>query len=62
MESLDTWEKIVVGGMAIALILLLRPGFKGAFRHSQQAPKDWVGLLVPLVFVALLVAVLIMLV
>ncbi|MDH3280343.1 MAG: hypothetical protein OEQ18_04340 [Gammaproteobacteria bacterium] len=61
MESLETWEKIVLAGMALALILLLRPGLKGAFRQSQQGPKDWMGLLVPLVFVVLFVAILILL-
>lgn len=61
MESLETWEKLLLGGMALALILLLRPGLKSVFRQSQEAPKDWWGLLIPLLFVALFVAVLMVL-
>ncbi len=61
MESLETWEKLVLGGMAVALMLLMRPGLKDLFRRSHEAPKDWSGLFLPLGLVIFFVVVLVLL-
>lgn len=63
MESLETWEKLLIGALAVLLIFLLRPGLREAFRQSKEArERDWIGLLVPLIIVVLFVVLLIMMV
>ena len=63
MESLETWEKLLLGALALLLIFVLRPGLREAFRQSKEAKeRDWAGLLVPLIMVVLFVVLLIMMV
>jgi len=56
----ELWEQILLGGLAILLIFLFRPGIKAALERSRQAEKDWKGALIPIglvvVFVVLLIA------
>ncbi len=58
---METWEKILVGGLAVLLVFLFRPGIKAALEQSREAEtKDWKGLLIPIgavvLFVILLIA------
>ncbi len=63
MESLDTWEILLLGALAVLLVFMLRPGLRQAFRQSKEATdRDWAGLLVPLLVVVLFVVLLIMMV
>lgn len=62
MEPLALWEKLLLGVLAVGLILLVRPGLKQALAQSQEAEKDWKGLLIPLALVVLFVLLLISLV
>lgn len=60
---METWEKLLVGALAILLIFLFRPGLKEAFRRSREATeKDWAGLILPLIAVIAFVVLLIYLV
>jgi hypothetical protein len=53
------WEQILLGGLAVLLIFLFRPGIKAALERSRQAEKDWKGALIPIGLVALFVILLI---
>jgi hypothetical protein len=59
MESLELWEKLALGAVAIGAIFLFRPGIKAALQQSREAEKDWKGVLVPLALVVLFVILLI---
>lgn len=48
-------ENLILGGLALLLILIMKPGIKAALARSKQAPADWPGVLMPLVFVVLFV-------
>jgi hypothetical protein len=56
----ELWEQILLGGLAILIIFLFRPGIKAALERSREAEKDWKGALIPIglvvVFVVLLIA------
>lgn len=60
MEEMALWEKLLLAGAALALVLLMRPSIKAAFEHSKNAPKDWAGVLLPIgavvIFVIFLIA------
>ncbi len=62
---METWE-IVLTGIAAALITMwFLPGIRSQLqqqRENADQPKDWKGALMPLVFVALFVALLLSLV
>jgi len=62
MEQPNTWEALLVGIIAIALIFLFRPGIKKAFEQSKAAEKDWKSVLIPIAAVVLFVILLISLV
>jgi hypothetical protein len=49
------WTKIGLGAIALAILVFVAPGLKGALRQSQEAEKDWKGLLVPIALVVLFV-------
>jgi cbb3-type cytochrome oxidase subunit 3 len=56
VESVQTWEIILLGAIALLVILWFRPGIKAAFERSRHAEKkDWQGALIPLVVVMLFV-------
>ena len=46
-----TWEKILLGVLALLIILWFFPGVKTMMRESQEAPKDWPAVIVPLIAV-----------
>lgn len=59
---MGTWEKLLIGALALGLLFWFYPGVKAMTERSRQAPSDWPAVIVALVFVLLVVAVLIALV
>lgn len=55
METLSTWEALILGALAILLIFWMGPGIKATWGQSKNAQMDWPGLLWPLAFVVLFV-------
>ncbi len=62
MQQPPLWEILMAGALAVLVIFLFRPGLTAAFERSRQAPKDWLGVIIPLVAVVLFVLLLIRLV
>lgn len=57
-----TWEIILAGAFAILVTLWFMPGLRESMKRSKEnadQPKDWRGLLFPLLFVVLFVMLLI---
>lgn len=56
-----TWEKILLGVLALLVILWFFPGVKTMMKQSQEAPRDWAAVLWPIAavvgFVIFLIAV-----
>jgi len=54
------WTKIGLAAIALVILVLWAPGLKKALQQSQEAEKDWKGILIPIgvvvLFVILLVA------
>jgi len=44
------------GAMILVFLMLFGRGLPGLFKRSQEAPKDWAGLMFPLLFVIGIVA------
>jgi hypothetical protein len=59
MQTLSTWENVLLGALALLVIFWMKPGLKAALERSKTAKTDWPGLLVPLVLVVLFVMALI---
>jgi len=48
---------MIAGGIAIVVFLMFfGRGLPAMFKRSEEAPKDWQGLLFPLLFVVVIVA------
>lgn len=62
MSELSTWELVLVSAMVILVLFWFGPGIKATLAQSQQAEKDWVGLMIPILAVVLFVLFLIMMV
>lgn len=63
MDPLETWEKVLLGIGAAALVVWFWPGVKASLQQSQEAKdKDWRSAVVALALVVLFVVVLIALV
>lgn len=60
--QLALWESVLLGLMAIGLVFWMGPGIKATLERSQTAPKDWLGVLLPLSAVVLFVIFLVMMV
>ena len=60
--DLPLWQKLLLGALALLVVFLFFPGVKQAFKMSEEAPKDWPAVLVPLGLVVLFVILLISLV
>ncbi len=52
---METWEQILVGVFGLLVLLWFFPGIKPMLEKSKEAPKDWMGLLVPIALVVALV-------
>lgn len=56
MQSMATWEIILLGIVLVLVLLWVRPGIRAAFRQSREAEhKDWAGVLLPIAAVLLFV-------
>ena len=62
MGELSTWELVLISAMAVLVLFWFGPGIKATLAQSQQAEKDWRGLLLPMGAVVLFVFFLIMMV
>jgi hypothetical protein len=52
MQTMSTWEMVLMGALAILVLFWAGPGVKAMLEKSRQAKeRDWVGLLVPLLLV-----------
>ncbi|MBQ0724818.1 MAG: hypothetical protein KBT50_07025 [Cycloclasticus sp.] len=49
------WEQLALGAVALLVIFWFRPGIKAALQKSEQAEKDWPGILLPIAAVILFV-------
>ena len=49
------WEKMVIGIAAVLILLWMLPGTRNMVEASRDAPKDWMGVLVPIAAVVLFV-------
>ncbi len=58
MTDLPAWQAVVIGLIAAAILFWFVPGIKRSIEVSKDAPKDWVGLLVPIVAVILFIVLL----
>ncbi|MEQ8289772.1 MAG: hypothetical protein RIB78_08615 [Gammaproteobacteria bacterium] len=57
---MSTWEQVLVGIAAVAILFFFWPGAKKMLEQSQQAEnRDWKGALMPIGVVVLFVIVLI---
>ncbi len=52
---MGTWEKLLLGVVALLAVLWFWPGVKTLMQQSQEAEKDWPAVIVPLLLVVLLV-------
>ncbi len=55
MEPLTMWENVLLGAMAIAVFLWMKPGIKAALERSKTAQTDWPAVLMPLVAVVIFI-------
>jgi hypothetical protein len=52
MQTMSTWEMVLMGALAILVLFWAGPGVKATLEKSRQAKeRDWAGLLVPLLLV-----------
>jgi hypothetical protein len=52
MQTMSTWEMVLMGALAILVLFWAGPGVKAMLEKSRQAKeRDWAGLLVPLLLV-----------
>jgi hypothetical protein len=52
---MPTWEKLLLGVLALLVLLFFFPGVRRMVEQSQQAEKDWPAVLIPLALVVLFV-------
>ena len=60
MASMALWEQLALGAVALLVIFWFRPGVKAALKQSEEAEKDWAGILWPIVGVVLFVIFMVM--
>ena len=59
MDPLATWEKILLGILALLIILWFFPGVKTLMKQSADTPRDWPAVVLPLLAVVAFVVLLI---
>jgi len=62
MEPIATWEKLLLGVLALLVILWFSPGINKMMRVSRDAKRDWIGLAIPIAMVSLFVFLLILII
>ncbi|AFT66279.1 MAG: hypothetical protein ACJA2Y_001926 [Cycloclasticus pugetii] len=53
--NMALWEQLALGAVALLVIFWFRPGIKAALKQSEEAEKDWAGILLPIAAVILFV-------
>ena len=48
---MEIWEQVLIGVMALLVVLWVFPGLKPMLKKSEEAHKDWTGLLIPIALV-----------
>ena len=60
MQTMSTWEMVLMGALAVLVLFWAGPGVKAMLEKSRQAKeRDWAGLLVPLLLVVAFVILLV---
>ena len=62
MEPIATWEKLLLGVLALLVMLWISPGINKMIGVSHGAKRDWIGLALPIAMVSLFVVVLILII
>jgi len=62
MEPVATWEKLLLGVLALLVILWFSPGINKMMGVSRDANSDWIGLAIPIAMVSLFVFLLILII
>ena len=62
MEPIATWEKLLLGVLAVLVMLWFSPGINKMIGVSRGAKIDWIGLAIPIAMVSLFVVVLILII
>lgn len=60
MASMALWEQLALGAVALLVIFWFKPGVKAALKQSEEAEKDWAGILLPIGCVVLFVIFMVM--
>ncbi|HIL94010.1 MAG TPA: hypothetical protein EYG47_04170 [Cycloclasticus sp.] len=60
MASMALWEQLALSAVALLVIFWFRPGVKAALKQSEEAEKDWMGILLPVAAVILFIVFLVM--
>ena len=60
MMGMALWEQLALGAVALLVIFWFRPGIKAMLKQSEQAEKDWAGILLPIAAVIVFIFFLIM--
>lgn len=48
---MELWEQLLIGALGLAVLLWVFPGIKSMLEEGEKAPKDWMGLLIPIALV-----------
>jgi len=62
MEPIATWEKLLLGVLALLVILWFSPGINKMMGVSRDAKSDWIGLAIPIAMVCFFVFLLILII
>ena len=62
MEPVATWEKLLLGVLALLVILWFSPGINKMMGISRDANSDWIGLAIPIAMVCFFVFLLILII
>ena len=62
MEPIATWEKLLLGVLALLVMLWFSPGINKMIGVSRGEKSDWIGLAIPIAMVSLFVVVLILII
>ena len=62
MEPIATWEKLLLGVLALVVMLWFSPGINKKRGISRGAKSDWIGLAIPIAMVSLFMVLLILII
>ena len=61
MEQTSILELIAIGVIALFVLMFYGPGLKHTIEQSKNAPKDWMGVFIPLLLVTIFVGLMLLL-